>query len=245
MDLELQGKSVLVVGASNGLGLAATKLLLTEGAKVIGVARRSIDIATEGGSTVKSVQADLHTHEGQSRLQEVLAAEEPLRGILCTVGSGRATAGTLLERYLSSHDRNIVPTLRALEAGEPFLAKDAESAVVLTASIAGVEYIDCPAEYAATKAAVVAYTAHLARKWAPVRVNSLAPGNMMSTGSVWEKWADEDPEALQKYLDANVALGRVGSPAEVARVAVILLSPVASFVTGSTVVVDGGQSRSW
>lgn len=245
MDLELHRQSILVVGASNGLGLAATRLLLAEGAKVIGVARREIDAGAANGPGLVRVQADLATHEGESRLREVLSSEGPLRGILCAVGSGTATSGSLLERYSSANERNLLPTLRTLDACEPFLAKDERSAVVLTSSIAGVEYLDCPPEYAATKSAIAAYSAHLARTWAPVRVNILAPGNMMSPGSVWERRADEDPGRLQEYLDANVALHRVGSPVEVARMAVILLSPVASFVTGTTVTVDGGQSRSW
>lgn len=245
MDLDFQGIPIVVVGASNGLGLAATQLLLAEGARVIGVARRDIDLGVAHGSELVSVKADMSTVEGESRLRETLSSEGMLGGVLCAVGNGTATSGSLLERFASAHDRNLVPTLRALDACEPFLAKDERSAVVLTTSVAGVEYIECPPEYAATKSSIAAYSAHLARAWAPVRVNVLAPGNMMSAGSVWERRAGENSQGLQDYLEANVPLRRIASPMEVARMAVILLSPVASFVTGSILVADGGQSRSW
>lgn len=245
MDLELRERVILVVGASNGLGLAATRLLLAEGATVIGVARRDIDTSSATDSKLVRVQADLSTDEGQASLRKVLVSEGPLGGVLCTVGSGSAASGSQLERYVSAQDRNLVPTLRTLDASEPFLARDERSAIVLTSSIAGVEYMECPPEYGATKAALRAYASHLARKWAPVRVNVLAPGNMMSVGSTWESRANQNPGGLQEFLDNNVALRRLGSPVEVARMAVILLSPVASFITGSTVIVDGGQSRSW
>lgn len=245
MDLELEGKSILVVGASNGLGLAVTQILTAEGAKVIGVARRDINAGLNGESSLVRVQADLSTDQGESRLREVLASEGMLDGIVCAVGNGAAISGSLVERHASSYERNLLPTLRALDASESFLVKDERSAVVLTTSIAGVEYLNCPPEYAANKSAIAAYSSHLAREWAPVRVNVLAPGNMMSCGSVWNKKADQDPQGLQRYLDANVPLRRLGSPAEVARMAVILLSPIANFVTGSALIVDGGQSRSW
>jgi 3-oxoacyl-[acyl-carrier protein] reductase len=76
-------------------------------------------------------------------------------------------------------------------------------------------------------------------------VNVLAPGNIFTEDSVWQKRMQEDPKALEAFLSEEVALGRLATPQEIARVAVFLLSPAASFMTGSTVVVDGGQARTW
>lgn len=245
MDLEFDENWILVAGGSNGLGSAATSLLLAEGANVLAVSRRRIDVPVGSIGRLVTLQADLSTDRGQSGLGEVLATIGPLRGILATIGSGNPTPGGLVERFASSSQRNLVPVLRTLDASAEFIVRDERSAVVLVSSIAGIEYLPCPAEYAASKAALGALSGHLAREWAPTRVNLLAPGNMMSKDSVWERRAAQDPTALQNYLNSEVALKRIGSPAEVACVATFLLSPLARFMTGSTVVVDGGQSRQW
>ena len=73
----------------------------------------------------------------------------------------------------------------------------------------------------------------------------VAPGNMLTEGSVWQRRMREDAAALDAYLSREVTLGRVAHPDEVARVAVFLVSRASSFMTGTTVVVDGGQVRQW
>lgn len=245
MDLELLDHWILVAGASNGLGAATTAILLAEGANILAVSRRPMAAQESSAGRLLSLQADLSTSEGQASLRNALESTGPLRGVLATIGSGRGAPGNLVDRFALSSDRNLLPLLRTLEACEEFIIRDERSSVVLVSSIAGLEYMACPPEYAAAKASVSALSGHLARQWAPTRVNVLAPGNMMSKGSVWERKASEDPAGLRNYLETEVALRRVGSPEEVARVATFLLSPMSSFITGSTLVVDGGQSRAW
>lgn len=245
MDLEIHDHWVLVAGASNGLGASVTSLLLAEGARVLAVSRRPLTAPLADSDRLLTVQADLSTSAGEGALRETLKLATPLRGVVASVGSGAGLPGSLVERFASASKRNVLPLLRTLDACEDFLMKDKRSSVVLVSSIAALEYMSCPPEYAAAKASVVALSGHLARQWAPARVNAIAPGNMLSRGSVWERKSIDDPAALERFLGAEVALGRLGSPDEVARVVVFLLSPLAGFISGSTLVADGGQSRTW
>ena len=77
-----------------------------------------------------------------------------------------------------------------------------------------------------------------------VRINSIAPGNILFPGSVWDRKRREDTAAVDAMLVRDVSLGRLGSPEDVARIATYLISPLAGFITGATYVVDGGQTRS-
>ena len=77
-----------------------------------------------------------------------------------------------------------------------------------------------------------------------MRINSVAPGNILFPGSVWERKLKEDQAAVEGMLASDVALGKLGTPEDVARLVAWLTSPLASFITGATYVVDGGQLKS-
>lgn len=253
MDLGLSGSQVLVAGASRGLGFAIVSNLLAEGAKVTAVGRdpeslaaaRARWIADAPQGAVSTLALDLSNPASVASLSAYLAGDGELDGLIAVAGSGRPTGEPPTKAFASATSTNVMPALVTLEAAAPLLKKSPSGAVVLISSIAGIEYLDCPPEYAAAKATLHAYAAHWSRELRPVRVNVLAPGNMLTEGSVWQRRALEDPAALDDYLTGEVTLGRVAQPNEVARVAVFLVSPAASFMTGSTVVADGGQVRQW
>ncbi len=253
MDLGLTGRHVLVAGASRGLGSAIVSALLTEGAKVTAVGRdpeslaaaRTLWIAGAPQAIVSTFALDLSDSASVDPLASYLAGEGELDGVIAVAGSGRPAGQPPLKAFATATETNVMPALVTLEAAGPILQKGSCGAVVLISSVAGMEYIDCPPEYAAAKATLHAYASHWSRDLAPVRINVLAPGNMLTEGSVWQRRMLEDPAALDDYLTREVTLRRVAQPVEVARVAVFLVSPAASFMTGSTVVADGGQVRQW
>lgn len=253
MDLGLEGKHVLVAGASRGLGEAIVSSLLGEGARVTAVGRNndSLNSARDSwltnhpGAKVDLFPLDLSDPDSVTPLLEFLSRSGSLDGVVTVAGSGRPASGSAEATFNASVAQNLTPALVALEATQSFLSASASGAIVLISSIAGIEYIKSPPEYAAVKATLHAYAAHWARTLSPVRVNVLAPGNIFTEDSVWQKRMQEDPKALEAFLSEEVALGRLATPQEIARVAVFLLSPAASFMTGSTVVVDGGQARTW
>ena len=253
MDLGLEASHVLVAGASRGLGFSIVRQLLVEGARVtaIGRERESLDVAHEQWmahapkGSVSCLDLDLSDVESVQPLAAHLANEGVLDGVVVVAGNGRPSIESPSAAFRHATARNVTPALVALEAAVPLLRRTPSGAVVLISSIAGIEYIDCPPEYSAAKSALHAYASHWSRKFKPVRVNVVAPGNMLTEGSVWERRMREDAAALDAYLSREVTLGRVAHPDEVARVAVFLVSRASSFMTGTTVVVDGGQVRQW
>ena len=96
--------------------------------------------------------------------------------------------------------------------------------------------------YAAVKALLVNYTQSQAAAFAPdgVRVNAVAPGSIEFPGGTWEQRRTTDPDLFNQIL-ASIPFGRLGTPEEVAEVALFLASPAARWVTGQTIIVDGGQ----
>jgi 3-oxoacyl-[acyl-carrier protein] reductase len=112
-------------------------------------------------------------------------------------------------------------------------------------SIAGLETHAAPLPYNAAKAALVRYSADMARLLAPrgIRVNLVVPGNVLHPDAVWREMLDADPEGVEAHIAREVPLARFGTPDEIASCVVFLCSEPASFVTGSCLVVDGGQVR--
>jgi len=253
MDLGLIGKRVLVAGASRGLGFSVVAKLLVEGAAVTAVGRdsdsldeaRALWITESPRGVVNTLALDLSDPDSVSNLSAFLDNEDGLDGLIVVAGSGRPTSEPPTAAFASASATNVMPSLVALEAVRPLLRKSSSGAVVLISSIAGTEFIECPPEYAAAKAALHAYAAHWSRELRPVRVNVVAPGNMLTKDSVWARRTREDASELNEYLSREVVLGRVAQPDEVANVVVFMVSNAASFMTGSTVVVDGGQVRQW
>ena len=110
-------------------------------------------------------------------------------------------------------------------------------------SITAFEAFGAPVDYSNAKAAVVAFSKNLARKVADkVRVNVLAPGNVYFPGSSWHEKIHKDSDKVKQMINASIPMKRFGTPKEIADAGVFLCSNRASFITGSVLVVDGGQT---
>ncbi len=105
------------------------------------------------------------------------------------------------------------------------------------------EAFGAPVDYATAKTAVAALAKNMARKLGQaVRINVLAPGNVWFSGGAWDEKIKQDSERVNKMIESTVPMNRFGTPDEMADAAVFLCSERASFITGSVLVVDGGQT---
>ena len=116
--------------------------------------------------------------------------------------------------------------------------------MLFIASVAGMEALGAPVDYSVAKTAVIAFSKNLARKAAVdgIRVNCIAPGNIFFEGGSWDKKILEAPEQIKQLIDTTVPMQRFGQPEEIVDAVLFLCSERASFITGSVLKVDGGQT---
>jgi len=254
MDLDLAGRSVLVTGASRGIGRGIAEAFASEGARLTLVARTPQDIEAAAaeiraahGVEVQALAADVTDPAVAATLIARATAAYGGLDVLVNNAGGNIREGSTEERFNGSFELNVTSAVRLMEAAKPHLVASGRGAVVNIASIYGREYgPPAAAQYSATKAAEIAMTKAFAMQWARegVRVNSIAPGSIAFEGGSWARRTQDDPEGMAKFIDQEIASGRFGRVEEVAAAAVFLASARASWVVGVCLNVDGGQSRS-
>jgi 3-oxoacyl-[acyl-carrier protein] reductase len=171
-----------------------------------------------------------------------------LDGLTCavsSVGSGSGPAGWQVDPALWRDlvDLNFSSAVFLCQSAAAAMQEG--GALALIGSIAGLTDVGAPLPYGAAKAALVRYTRDLASRVAPegIRVNLVAPGNVLSPGGTWERKLSERREATETYIQTHVPMKRFGTPEEIAAAVVFLCSDRASFITGACLVADGGQLR--
>ena len=251
MDLGLGGRGYLVTGASRGLGFAVAQALVVDGARVL-VSSRSADavdaaVAHLGGPpAAHGLAADLTDADAADRLVEAARSRlGRIDGVLVSVGGPEP--GTVLDTtedaWRDGVESLLLGPLRLVRALVPHLGEGAAIGLVLSTSARS------PLPGLAVSNGLrpgLAMTAkQLADELAPrgVRVVGLLPGTFATELVVEREAGSGDPAQARARAEADIPLRRVGDPAEFGRVAAFLLSPAASYVTGTTVAIDGGRLR--
>ena len=253
MDLQLSGLRALVTGGTRGIGAAIVDRQAEQGCAVAFCARdpdavqHRLEQLREAGVTTYGDAVDVT--EASNLALFVGAAAGALGGLDLVVASAGGAHGAPALEDTSAHDwretfdLNATHAATLITAALPHLRRSQHAAALIIASVSG-SRPQPKAQYAAAKAAQISLARSLGRELGPdgIRVNALSPGSTLFEGGSWERRQQEDPESFQLFLNAELPMGRLGTLDEVADVATFLLSPRASWINGTEVVVDGGQN---
>jgi NAD(P)-dependent dehydrogenase (short-subunit alcohol dehydrogenase family) len=247
----LNDKVVLITGASAGIGRAAAVACGNEGARLVVSARRQIEgeetaeLVRATGAPALFVQADVSRDDDVRRLVE--AAVERFGGLDCAFNNAGAEQDPepLTEQAEATYhrimDTNVKGVWLSMKYEIPQMLKRGAGAIVNTSSVAGIVGFAGAPIYAASKHAVVGLTRSVALEYAAhgIRVNAINPGAVET--DMYRRFTGDKPE-MQARMLALHPIGRIARPEEIADAVVYLFSGKASFVTGHTLVLDGGFS---
>lgn len=258
MDLGLAGKVAIITGSSRGLGLASARALVAEGCNVCicgrgedALSEAALDLAAAAvaPAEVLAVRADLATETG---IRDVVDATITRFGGVdvlvnnVALARGADIVTTTDAEWQEAFDQTLFPAIRATRLVVPSMRARGGGAVIIISSIFGRE-AGGRMTYNAVKAAEISLGKSLAQQLAKdnIRVNSVSPGSISFPGGSWFKRQQADPEGIATFIAAELPFGRFGRAEEVGDVVAFLASARASWVSGTSVVVDGCQSRSF
>lgn len=250
----LEGKVALVTGGKKGLGKAMALGFAEAGADVAvcsrGIAGGELEAVAKEirqlGRRSLAIQADVASKSDVERMVDKVVTEFGTIDILVN------NAGQYIEKptmelseknWDDVHATHLKGSLFCAQAVGKVMVKQKRGNIINVSSVVGIRPLPSPGGYDVAKAGLIMFTASLAIELAPhnIRVNAIAPGFMRTTQNVR---IYGNPDVLKRYESA-IALGRMGAPEEIATTAIFLASDASSYMTGSTIIIDGGFHLKW
>ncbi len=251
MDLELNNRHVVVIGGSKGIGLGISKSFLLEGAIVHIISRNfSEDVEVQfskiDNARFYQYQVDVLILSDLLNISKLILerSNNKIDVLVSNVGSGLGVLDPIPNEldWNKSWGINFISALNSIRVFSEYISGNIAS-VLFISSIAGQEFIGAPISYSTAKSALISFSKTLSHKLAPkIRVNTISPGNIFFKGGTWEKKEKNNPLKVKNIINEKVPLNRFGSPEDIGNLAVFLSSNKASFITGSCIVIDGGQT---
>ena len=250
MDLQLENKNCIVIGGSRGIGRAIALGLASEGANVAICARNEGPLR-EAESAISDKGVKAYAGACDVGDEEALAgflddARQAFGSVDVLVHNASALAvGPELADWEASLRVDLMAAVHACDRVIPWMAETGGGSILLVSSISGLEADPAPDfGYTAAKAALIAHAKKLGVMCAnqKIRANAIAPGSIEFPDGIWDNVKQHQPE-MYEGARASIPWGRLGTPEEVADVAVFLVSPRSGWITGECVSVDGGQHR--
>jgi gluconate 5-dehydrogenase len=249
----LQGRRALITGGSRGLGRAMAQALAEAGADIVLVGREEQNLRQSAeelgklGRDVTILAADLTSPEDTERLcDRVLAECAPIDILINNVGGRRENIPTetmpleIWRRYL---DLNLTSAFVCTKRIGATMLPRKWGRIINIASISGQVAVRGIAgrHYETAKAALVGFTKSVAADWAAhnVTVNAIAPGGFLTDAN--RRWFRERPEFIKEF-ESQIPMGRLGEPDEIGPLAVYLASEASRYMTGATLIIDGGYT---
>jgi 3-oxoacyl-[acyl-carrier protein] reductase len=249
IDHGLEGKSVLIAGAGRGIGAACARLFAASGARLacleVDAGRRDavVEELRRAGAEATPIAGDVRQ---RSEVEQAVARTADAFGAVdvCVDVIGEARWGRVLDLSDQDWDDSFTLVLRhvfylARAAGRQMVAQGSGGAIVSIASVSGLSSAPMHGAYGAAKAGLIALTKTLAVELAAaqIRVNSVAPGAVRTP-----RLLEITTEERRAESARHIPLGRIAEPEEIAKAVLFLASDLSSYVTGQTIVVDGGAT---
>ena len=248
MDLGLKGKKVILTGGSRGLGRAALEHFAKEGADVAFFSRNE--------AQVKAAADELKVHGGKVFAEAFEVNDMDAYSAWLTKAADELGGCDIFVHNMSSsgaggsgdwdmtYNLDIKGAVTSIETLTPHLEKSGEGSVIFMSSTAAVETFIRPQAFNALKAALITYGKQLSQSLGPkgIRVNMVSPGPISYPGGNWSKVKEAKPEFYDSQAGI-MALGRFGTPDEIAKTVVFLSSSASSYTTGTNIIIDGGYTK--
>ncbi len=246
--MRLQDRVAVITGAGSGIGRAMSLLFAREGARVLAAdldGAAAEETAAQVGAQCVAMRVDASQPEEVRAMIERAVAEMGRIDVLCN-NAGIGSTTDVVDCEPDDWDRVMTVNVRSVFLGckyaVPHMVRQGRGAIVNTASVAGMVGVPKRASYCASKGAVIALTRQVAMDFVKqgVRVNCVCPGTVDSPWVERLLAGVDDKAAARAALEARQPMGRLGTPEEVAAAALYLASDDAAFVTGTSLVLDGG-----